>query len=397
MRVAALLATVSLLSFGGMPAFAETQEQYGDSHADLTLNVDHAGSVTGSSVAGSNSYTSTADGASVVLPGYQYSEGDSSASSSATVWSAHGDVVIFGDSAGNTTTVDVRNGDIGIGHNQYMTGDSSASVNVQTGDSGGAYSSASASGNVTSVASENGSVETGVIQESGGAVSANVEADHCCVGWTASGDAVASGNSIATTGSTSTIYGYSEQYSHGPDVNARVDLYAGYAGDAVGAAAASGNTMSIDNQWGYVNATAVQHNWSDATAESYVTLGGDFLGVASASSYGVGNAANVSNVGSDTVMNVAQTNEGAIGSFAAVSGQGGDYAVASAVGYGNVVTGGLCTTCNDAGVPSLNAQSAQTNHGSVYSSANVVTAGARHVAGSAVAIGNAASYNVSGN
>ena len=53
------------------------------------------------------------------------------------------------------------------------------------------------------------------------------------------------------------------------------------------------------------------------TANSYVTLGGDFLGFGSAGAYGVGNQAIVSNVGSDTVMDVTQDNAGDISANAA--------------------------------------------------------------------------------
>ena len=37
-------------------------------------------------------------------------------------------------------------------------------------------------------------------------------------------------------------------------VTADVDLYAGYATDVSGNATANANAVTIDNQWGYVNA-----------------------------------------------------------------------------------------------------------------------------------------------
>src|SRR5262249_18566634 len=110
-----------------------------------------------------------------------------------------------------------------------------------------------------------------------------------------------------------------------------------------------------------------------------------------------GNAANVSNVGSDTQISVEQQNDGAVGAYAAVAGQGGDTAIATSAAYGNVISGGLCAMCSSDGAPSLNAQSTQTNSGPVSAPTTIVSRGARNIMGSAVAIGNAATYGVNGN
>ena len=225
-------------------------------------------------------------------------------------------------------------------------------------------------------------------------MNAIVEADHCCVGWTASADATASSNSATISGYTTTVLNSTHQIANGSNVTAAVDLYAGYAGDAIGSATAAANTLTIANEFGYVQTGATQRSTADVTAQSYVTLGGDFAGIAAASAYGVGNAAAVSNFGSDIVVNIDQDNAGMVGAYAAVAGQGGDEAVASSTAYGNVISAGLCVTCTSEGIPSLNAQSAQVNSGPIYASSVIQTPGARNVAGSAVAIGNAATYSV---
>src|SRR5262245_25966375 len=94
MRVAALLSSASLIVAScGMPAFAQVQENYSDSYANSTIEAGHAGNAANAAVAGSNSYTTYADGAPTNIEGYQYSEGSSSAAANATVWSAWGSVV----------------------------------------------------------------------------------------------------------------------------------------------------------------------------------------------------------------------------------------------------------------------------------------------------------------
>ena len=47
---------------------------------------------------------------------------------------------------------------------------------------------------------------------------------------------------------------------------------------ASGNATANANAVTIDNQWGYVNARVAQSSSAQVNADSYVTIGGDFLG-----------------------------------------------------------------------------------------------------------------------
>ncbi len=100
-----------------------------------------------------------------------------------------------------------------------------------------------------------------------------------------------------------------------------------------------------------MNAAIEQNSTATVSADSYVTLGGDFTGFASAGAYGVGNQATVSNVGSDTVLDVSQSNGGDVYANAALVGDGG-MALASSAAYGNHISGSVCTSC-DLNVPSL--------------------------------------------
>jgi hypothetical protein len=205
--------------------------------------------------------------------------------------------------------------------------------------------------------------------------------------------AVASANNLSLGGETATMLTAAHQSATGASVSASSDIYVGETGDASGNATANANALTIDNQWGYVNAAVEQNATADVAADSYVTLGGDFAGFASAGAYGVGNQTMVSNVGSDTVMDVAQANSGDVSADAALSGAGGGMALASSAAYGNAITGSLCTDC-DLGAPTLRASGAQTNDGDVYSSSVIRTTGAATVGATSAAIGNAATYSV---
>ncbi|MEZ5972693.1 MAG: hypothetical protein R3C31_12860, partial [Hyphomonadaceae bacterium] len=133
---------------------------------------------------------------------------------------------------------------------------------------------------------------------------------------------------------------------------------------------------------------------SQVQADSYVTLDREFTGFASAGAYGVGNQTSVTNVGSDAVLDVTQSNSGGVSANSALAAAGGGMALASSAAYGNSITGAVCNGCDaNGGVPGLYASSSQTNDGSVYSSSTIRTSGASTVGATATAIGNAATYS----
>ncbi len=273
---------------------------------------------------------------------------------------------------------------------QRSQGDARAQTSVQSGAAYAVNAEANASANIVSAAAESGDLTLVQGQSNSGSIEANVEADLCCVSDAATASASASGNVIATTGYTTTMLTATDQTNSGDGVTAHVDLYARSAAEASAQASASGNALTLDNQWGYVNAAARQDNRAGAIAEAYVTLGDAWL--ASAAAYGVGNSAVITNIGSDTVIDTQQSNSGFVGAYAASVNGYGD-ADGSATAYGNVVTAALCNSCGEA---ALSASNAQVNDGRVES---VVTLRARRggvVTGNANAIGNAAAYSVTG-
>lgn len=391
-----LLATATLLL--APCAYAQTvvneQTQTDDAHAQTEIEVGSAYDAAATAIAGGNVVTASGVGSDIDLRNEQDMDGDTSAATNATVWHADGVVAVAAASVANGATVSSENGDTSAYSEQYAHGDTHAETRFTGGDATHASTSASASGAVLALSAENGDIGLRGYQENTGAISANVEADHCCVAGQAASSAISSANNMTIGGYTSTVQTETLQRTRGAS-SARVDLYAGYATDASANATANANAITIENQWGYVNADIDQVSIATVSAQSYVTLGGDFLGYGSAGAYGVGNQAIVGNVGSDTVLDVSQINRGDVSADAALVGEGGDAALASAAAYGNNTTGYVCGYC-DANAPSLSATNDQLNTGNVSASASVESPYAHTIAATATAIGNAATFQVRG-
>lgn len=395
--VFSLLITTALASAPAAYAQSNNQYQAGDATAVTEVEVGYAHDAGATAVAGGNVVSTTQEDNDTELTSTQHMDGDTSADANATVWTAEGNVAITSAAVANGGTAVISGGSSTIEAEQLGHGDASANTTLRNGYSYNAAISASASSNTAAVSTENAELRLLMDQESTGAVAAAAEADVDIVEDQAVSGAIASANNLSVSGETATVLTATRQAANGASVTARSDLYAGYATDASGNATANANSVTIDNQWGYVNAAIEQNATADVTAESYVTLGDSFLGFGSAGAYGVGNQASVSNIGSDTVMDVIQGNAGDVYANAALAGDGDGMALASSAAYGNSITGSLCTTaCSaaEAGVPSLSASSAQTNDGDVYSSSTIRTSGAGTIGATSTAIGNAATYSV---
>jgi hypothetical protein len=393
---AALLVSAALIASPLAHAQQAVNDQYQlrGSTAVTTVQVGEAEDVGATAIAGGNAVARTSEGQDISMANTQHMDGDANASANAQVWNAERTVTITTAAVANGATVIATDGNIDIESDQLAHGDATATTRVTTGYSHDAASAASASGNVAALSAETADVRGIAFQESTGSISASTEADHDVTGQAVSA-AIASANNISAAGTTTTMLTDTTQTATGTSVSARVDLYVGYANDASGNATANANALTIDNAWGYVNTRASQEGTANVSADSYVTLGGDFVGFASAGAYGVGNQVTVSNVTSDTVLDVTQSNAGDISANAALSGGGGDMALASSAAYGNAVTGSICAYCGD-DEPTLSANNSQRNDGAVSSTATVLSSRARTVAATSSAIGNAATYQVQG-
>jgi hypothetical protein len=391
--VTTLLITTALMSASA--AYAQTNNQYngGDAAAQTDVEAGWANDAGATAVASGNTVTTAQDDNNAALASIQHMDGDTNAGANATVWTATGNVAITSAAVANGATTTIANGSSGIDAEQLGHGDANAAVTLRNGYSYNAAVSASASSNTAAVSAENAELRLLMTQESTGNVNASAEMDADIVEDQAVSGVIASANNLSVGGETATLLNATTQNATGGAVTARSDLYVGYATDASGNATANANSTTIDNQWGYVNAAIEQNSTAAVSADSYATLGGDFAGFGSAGAYGVGNQALVSNVGSDTVMDVAQSNGGDVSANAALASEDGGMALASSAAYGNNISGSLCTNCSTAGVPSLTASSTQTNDGDVFSSSTIHTTGASTIGASSTAIGNAATYS----
>lgn len=394
---AALLATAAL-AFAPLAQAQSSNNQYQlrGSTAETSIVVGSTYDAGATAVASGNAVTLVNEDDDTSAVSTQHMDGDANAAADATVWNAGGAVAVTSAAVSNGGTATTENGDIDVTATQLAHGDANATTSFRGGYAGDVGTSASASNNVATVSAVNGGARLVLDQESTGSVSATVEADHDYVAGQAVAGSIASANNLTMGGDTATILNDTHQSATGASVSARTDLYVGSAADVSGNATANANAVTIDNQWGYVNARVAQESTANVNADSYVTLSNDFMGFASAGAYGVGNQTMVANVGSDTALDVTQNNAGDIAANAAMSGEGDGMALASSAAYGNNVTGALCTQCDESGVPSLIASSNQTNSGNVYSSASVNAARARTVGATATAVGNAATYQAAG-
>jgi hypothetical protein len=390
---ALLLASAALIAAPLAHAQTLSNDQFdaGGASAAIEANVDSAYDVGVSAVAGANAYA--AAGEEIVLDNAQHADGAVDANVKASVGSAAYGAVATSAAVANGLTAE---GGLELRSTQASHADATAVTTNDTGYVGYAASSASASGNVAALAAENADVMAVLTQESTGATIAQTTGDH----WGSDGqvvaDAIASANNITAAGSTTTMLTDTTQAARGDNVTAEVDLYAGFAGDASANATANANALTIDNQYGYLNARASQESEANVDARSYVTLGSDFIGFASAAAYGVGNQAMIANTTSDTVIDTIQWNSGDIHADAGLVADGsGDQALASAAAYGNIVTGALCGSECSGDQAALNANNEQTNIGAVRARASISAPHTNTAAGSAVAIGNAATYQVS--
>lgn len=392
--VFSLLVTTALVSAPAAYAQSNNQYQSGDATAVTDVEASYAHDAGATAIAGGNVVSTTQEDSDTDLTSSQHMDGDTTADANATVWTAEGNVAITSAAVGNGGTAVISGGSSTIEAEQLGHGDANATTTLRNGYSYNAATSASASSNTAAVSAENAAVRVLMNQESTGSVNASAEMDADIVEDQAVSGVIASANNLSIGGETATILNATRQNATGASVTARSDLYVGSATDASGNATANANSVTIDNQWGYVNAAIEQNATSQVQADSYVTLGDSFTGFASAGAYGVGNQATVANVGSDTALDVTQSNSGGVSANAGLAADGGGVALASSAAYGNSITGQVCTSCDASGdVPGLYASSSQANDGNVYSSSTIRTNGAGTVGATSTAIGNAATYS----
>ena len=262
-----------------------------------------------------------------------------------------------------------------------------------------AVSATTAIANVSVPSNEYGEGAAFQVQKANGSVTSSTDIDIDRVRRSASFGTTAGGNAVSSTGTTSTNYnGAVQTTATGETIVASTDVYIGQARDALAATTAFGNSATVHNEWGYATlgregSELFQGNDADIDSQTYVTLD-NWNGYATSSAYGVGNAATISNVGSDTGLFAVQNNYGTVYSSANFNGgSGSGDAIVTSTAIGNAATATLCNICGDA---ALHGRTQQYNNGSVIAQGGVTVGQAGSVYGAATAVGNSATYQSNG-
>lgn len=396
---AALLLSVAMLTLAPA-AFAQTatndQHQAHGTVSQTDVTAGNVGDAAATSVSAGNTYAVDGDHSDADLTNNQQMDGAANADATANIDNSWGNEAVAAAAVGNGVTATSTNGSTTLRSYQSDNGDTHAGAELDGRTAVNGAVSASAGANVAALAADTGDINAAMYQESNGRVDASARGSQGGVYGDTVAAAIASGNNVTASGYTTTSTTSTTQRANGEYVRANVDLYAGEATNASGNATANGNSVVIDNAFGYTNAQIDQQSSGHVNANSYVTLGNDFAGYASAGAYGVGNSATVSNSGSDTEINTDQNNQGYIEANSAVGGDGSGMALSSSAAYGNSVSGTLCSSCGNGDTPNMTANNHQVNDGDVYASSRSSSSYAGTVATTSTAIGNAATYAVRG-
>ena len=110
-------------------------------------------------------------------------------------------------------------------------------------------------------------------------------------------------------------------------------------------ASANGNSVWMQNEYGYGHIQGEQDNSGAVTADAEILVGNFDADVLTVSAEGVGNSAILSNIGADAFMGLTQTNNGAVTARANLDGDAGGSALVSATAFGNAATTYVCSEC----------------------------------------------------
>jgi hypothetical protein len=391
-------APASSCSGGGQLPFIDNEQlQMSSVFASYELRAENTGSAAGASAASANLLTTSAQNAQgLIIDNVQGAFGTTTAQTWMDV--GHSDGTISNTAAATANGFSAAVDATAVSMNSTQVVHPGADVNAwsytRSRNIYAAANAAAAGGNVTTLHAANSGVDARIVQNSAANIRATAETDHCCVRTAATATAIASANTAtgASTGGGPALVS-TDQRSSGREVIALVDLYVGFTGDALAVSSANGNALTYGGAFVPLTVFATQDNSSDVTSQSYATVGGDFTGALSASSYGVGNSAVAQNAGADGRFVTDQSNSGRVTAYTAVAGTGGVGATGVSMAVGNMASGVVCTTCGPA---TLVAANRQTNAGLITASTTMVSGGAGHVVGAATAVGNAATYSVRG-
>jgi hypothetical protein len=402
--IAALLASPALAwEDGEEPAISVVeieQVQLNNVWSNMNVEIEHyAPDAVSTSTAVGNAAAGLLMSGDIDLDVYQTLEGNVGAANRLTGYGA-GTAIATTTAYGNSTTGGTWDGTNFYRAEQDAYGDVSADTEVLMHGANQIATATTAIANVSVPADEYGTNRAFQRQASNGSVSATTDVDMCCTGTSGTFVTTAGGNAVSSTGLTSTNFnGAVQTTAAGETIEASSDVYMYDGHQILAASTASGNSVTVHNEWGYATlgrdgSEVSQANDSNIDSQSYVTLD-HWSGYASSSAYGVGNSALISNVGSDTGLYANQENTGQVYSQAQLEGQSMVHGTGTvnATSIGNAATATLCNTCGDA---VLQGRTNQVNSGQIIANGTAYTPNSGGVYGSATAVGNSATYQSTG-
>ena len=278
-----------------------------------------------------------------------------------------------------------------------QTAQDGSTVSATAGLEVGSYAissvtSATASANAFQGTTYGSDTNLALRQDSGADVSADgyVLAPNGGLGYTATVLGAANGNSAQLEGydgGPSQIVDVDQDNRGSVTARARTDA-GGTAISQQVVASANGNSVWMQNEYGYGHIQGEQDNSGAVTADAEILVGNFDADVLTVSAEGVGNSAILSNIGADAFMGLTQTNNGAVTARANLDGDAGGSALVSATAFGNAATTYICSECPVTAWGNTN----QTNNAAISSivTGRMNTGGV--LSGAATAIGNSATY-----
>ena len=408
-----LLATTLLSAICAAPAFAQEgttpsddaavvvidQVSLGDVFADMFVVLDDV-TPGASAVATATGNTSTAatETGDVDYNATQSQQGDVSATTTLLGGPVYGGTAsTYTTSYGNAASSSTTNGTDFHYVTQESYGDVSASSDIYLDGADDVTATTTAAANVSSYETEYGTNRGFQEQRAYGDVTATTVADMCCNNDTVTIASVASGNTVSSYGWTTTSYNGAVQVTDTDStISSDTDIRMQTGTSVNGSATASGNSITVENEWGYATlgrdgSEVFQGNGAEIEAVSTVSID-DWSGTSGSTAYGVGNSALISNIGSDTAMYANQENYGDVSSYASFDGASydGSFGYVSSTAIGNAATATMCYSCSNDGV--LSGRTNQTNSANVSAYGVARSNGGGFVQGAATAVGNSATY-----
>jgi hypothetical protein len=392
------------------------QVELGDVVPSETLNVVTADSTSASSVAAGNTASSgvvsgSMDvqsrqqlGSRAVSPTVSASTTVNVVSNDPNVTANAGEAVVSAAATGNqsdsgsfdgggaltgTFVQNARSVDVTNNPTQVVAGTTFNGVSAEASD---LSLTTQAIANSSALTVENTSANVTTRQNSSALTEADGAGTLMYTGGTVTATAAAVSNNMVSTGTDNASQSLNTTQSMtGARTQATQSMNVGNGQTVITATTASDNNIVISNENGPLNVVDKQTNnaftLSQAVGSSYE------FGTGTTSANAVGNSVLVGNAGPLTTLDNTQDNVGnGIEANASFGGNNGYDAASSASAMGNAVTGYACSDCG--GV--VNVTNNQTNTGQVGATSTLdITASNRSASGTAVAVGNNATFYVS--